>query len=261
MLAKRLSILDLLERFPSVALPLGAFLALLPPMRVRQYSISSSPLCDPTTATLTYSLLSAPALSGRGTHTGVASSYLSSLQAGDALHVAVRPSHAAFHLPADAARTPLVCVAAGSGLAPFRGFAQERAAQMAAGRRLAPALLFVGSRAPGADDLYADELARWQALGAVDVRRAYSRAPGDAEGCRYVQDRLWHDRADVEALWERGAKVFVCGGREVGEGVKDAVLRMRREWAERKGWDASDEASAKWFESIRNERYATDVFD
>jgi len=230
-------------------------------MRVRQYSISSSPLCDPAAATLTYSLLSAPSLSGRGTHTGVASSYLASLAAGDRLHVAVRAAQPAFHLPADAARTPLVCVAAGAGLAPFRGFAQERAAQLAAGRRLAPALLFVGCRAPGADDVYAAELARWEAQGAVAVRRAYSRAPDRAHGCRYVQDRLWRDRADVEALWEAGAKVFVCGSREVGEGVKGAVLRMRKEWAERKGWDASDEASARWFESIRNERYATDVFD
>ncbi len=34
--AKHVSMLDLLERYPSVALPLGTSLALLPPMRVRQ---------------------------------------------------------------------------------------------------------------------------------------------------------------------------------------------------------------------------------
>ena len=230
-------------------------------MRVRQYSISSSPLCDPTSATLTYSLLSGPSLSGQGTHNGVASTYLASLQPGDKLHVAIRPSHAAFHLPADAARTPLICVAAGSGLAPFRGFIQERAAQLAAGRKLAPALLFFGCRKPGVDDLYAEELGRWEAMGAVSVRCAYSRAQDRSEGCKYVQDRLWHERDEVEGLWERGAKVYVCGSREVGEGVKEVVLRMRKELAERNGWDASDEACRKWFESIRNERYATDVFD
>lgn len=33
---KRVSVLDLLEKYPSVKLPLGSFLAMLPPMRVRQ---------------------------------------------------------------------------------------------------------------------------------------------------------------------------------------------------------------------------------
>lgn len=33
---KRVSVLDLLEQFPSIALPLGSYLAMLPPMRVRQ---------------------------------------------------------------------------------------------------------------------------------------------------------------------------------------------------------------------------------
>lgn len=34
--AKRVSVLDLLEQFPSVGLPIGSYLAMLPPMRVRQ---------------------------------------------------------------------------------------------------------------------------------------------------------------------------------------------------------------------------------
>ena len=91
---KRVSVLDLLERFPSVSLPFDAFLSLLPPMRVRQYSISSSPLKDASRATLTYSLLSEPSLANPSlTHTGVASTYLSTLTAGDKVHLSVRPSH------------------------------------------------------------------------------------------------------------------------------------------------------------------------
>ncbi|KAJ3454801.1 hypothetical protein MRS44_013401 [Fusarium solani] len=57
------------------------------------------------------------------------------------------------------ARTPIVCIAASTGIAPFRAFAQERAAMIAAGRKdLAPALLFFGCRNPEVDDLYRDEL-------------------------------------------------------------------------------------------------------
>jgi cytochrome P450 / NADPH-cytochrome P450 reductase len=33
---KRVSVLDLLERYPSISLPIGSFLAMLPQMRVRQ---------------------------------------------------------------------------------------------------------------------------------------------------------------------------------------------------------------------------------
>ncbi|KAK3358533.1 putative bifunctional P-450:NADPH-P450 reductase [Lasiosphaeria ovina] len=266
---KRVSILDLLHRFPSVDLPFSSFLALLPPMRGRQYSISSSPLWDAQRTTLTY---------WNRQHVGVASSYLASLAPGDKMRVSVRLSYAAFHLPSDVDKTPIVCICAGTGIAPFRGFMQERAAQMAAGRNLAPALLFFGCRGPSSDDLYRDELDKWQAMGAVEVRRAYSRVNfGDGNGsvvgeacrCRYVDDRLWHDRADLMELWDRGAKVFVCGSRGIGERVKKVFVKMLS--LERQdhipgdagpGPGSSQEQRAlKLFESIRNQRYATDVFD
>lgn len=244
-----------------MSLPFGAFLSLLPTMRPRQYSISSSPLNDPGRATLTYSLLEAPAFANpANNHIGVATSHLASLLPGDKLHMSVRPTHTAFRLPDEAAmaKTPVICVAAGSGLAPFRGFAEERAALLAQGRRLAPALLFFGCRGPQADDLYRDELDRWQEMGAVDVRRAFSRvesAETDARGCKHVRDRLWHDREEVRELWDGGARVYVCGSWQVGEGVK----RMFGEILFGEG--ATDAESAQWFDSVRNERYATDVFD
>ncbi|KAB5577830.1 putative bifunctional P-450:NADPH-P450 reductase [Coniochaeta sp. 2T2.1] len=262
--AKRVSILDLLERFPTVDLPFSTFLALLPPMRVRQYSISSSPLWNPTAVTLTYSLLDAPSLSdpsGRH-HLGVASSYLASLAPGDKLHVSVRPSHTAFHLPLDAANTPIILIGAGSGIAPFRGFVQERAAQIAAGRKLAPALLFFGCRAPDKDDVYREEMDRWEKLGAVEVRRAFSRsADADAKGCKYVQDRIWLDRAEVVGLWKKGAKVYVCGSRGVGDAVKKVSIKIAEEDAVAEGRDVNEEKIMKWFDGIKNERFATDVFD
>lgn len=260
---KRLSVLDLLEKFPKVELPFATFLSLLPPMRVRQYSISSSPLWNPNNLTLTYAVLDAPALSGNGQrYLGVATSYLASLEAGDKLHVAIRPSHASFHLPVDSERTPVLCIAAGSGLAPFRGFVQERAAMLGAGRKLAPAILFFGCRNPEQDDLYREELDKWEAAGAVDVRRAYSRQPDASEGCAHVQDRLWVDRREVQALWEQGAKVFVCGSRGVGDAVREVAIRMYVDAAkEHHGKDMSVEEATEKFDAVRNERYATDVFD
>jgi cytochrome P450/NADPH-cytochrome P450 reductase len=259
--AKRVSVLDLLEKFPSIALPVGSFLAMLPPMRVRQYSISSSPLWNPHNVTLTYAVLDQPSLSGQGRHVGVASNYLSSLAPGDSVHVSVRPSNSAFHLPTDSENTPIIMIAAGSGLAPFRGFIQERAAQIGAGRTLAPALLIFGCRRPDSDDLYADEFKKWEAMGALRVLHAYSQDPEKSRGCKYVQHRLWEEREDAVKLWDQGAKVFVCGSKDVGEEVKETCLRIFMEGVSKKdGSEKTREKAENWFEEIRNGRFATDVF-
>ncbi|KAL5629572.1 hypothetical protein BROUX41_001178 [Berkeleyomyces rouxiae] len=263
---KRMSILDLLEAYPDIDLSFGSFLSMLPPMRVRLYSISSSPLWNPNHVTLTYSLLNEPSLSGHGRYIGTATSYLSSLKAGDRLHVAVRPSSTAFHLPEDPETVPIICIAAGSGIAPFRGFMQERATQLAAGRTLAPALLYFGCRAPAAndlyaDDLYADELAAWQAAGAVTVKRAYSRQTDCSSGLKYVQHLLWADRAAALALWRQGAKVFICGSARMGKAVEETGVQVMLESAREKGKSLSEAEARERFAAMRNVRYATDVFD
>ncbi|EKG19175.1 Cytochrome P450 [Macrophomina phaseolina MS6] len=260
--AKRLSVLDLLERFPSITLPLPTFLQLQPPMRVRQYSISSSPLWNPTRVTLTYAVLDAPALAApdRRRHVGVASTYLAHLAPGDALHVAVKQSSSAFRPPADPEQTPAIMVAAGSGLAPFRGFVQERAAQIGAGRKLAPAVLFYGCRAPNKDDLYREQFDEWEKRGVVQVYRAYSRAKEESGGCRYVQEQMWERRKEITKLWEDGAKVFVCGSGAVGQAVGNVCCEIALERQLELGKETDLERVQKWFESIRNDRFATDVF-
>ena len=190
MVDKRLSVLDILVSNPSLKISLGSFIHMLPAMRVRQYSISSSPLWNPSHCTLTVSVVSAPALAGTGDDfRGVASNFLAGLAPGDRVQVAVRPSAAAFALPADPS-VPLVLFCAGSGLAPMRGFVQERATQRRSGRTdVGRVLLFYGCRDPAVDYLYADaELREWAQAGAVDVRPAFSRAQDQSEGCKYVQE-------------------------------------------------------------------------
>ncbi|KAI1305496.1 bifunctional P-450:NADPH-P450 reductase [Xylaria venustula] len=261
-LDKRISVLDLLEEFPTVELPLGLFLAMLPPMRVRQYSISSSPLWNPAHVTLTFAVLEAPSKSGHGTHVGVASSYLDSLETGDKLHVAVRKSHAAFHLPQSPETTPVICICAGSGISPFRGFMQERAEMIGAGRKLAPAVLLIGCRAPGKDDLYAEELEAWESAGVVTVWRAFSRATDKSDGAKYVQDLISKHEDEIVPLWDQNAKLYICGSRAISEGIKNEVVKMvlRREKT-RGNEDATEESVTEWWEGLRNVRYATDVFD
>lgn len=259
---KRVSPLDLLERFPETDIPFSAFLTMLPQLRLRQYSISSSPLAEPGSCTLTWSVIDEESFQGHGKRfLGAASNYLSNLQEGDHVHVNVKQSHQAFHLPLDIAETPLIMVCAGTGIAPFRGFVQERALQMEAGRKLAPALLFIGCQKPGQDDLHADEISAWASKGAVDARYAYSRDPESSNGAKYVQDRFWADREDVLRLFESGAKVFICGSGRVADGVKDASVKMYMQAVEKEGKTTTKEEAEKLFDALRNERFMSDIFD
>ena len=250
------SILDVLEAYSKVAVPFGVFLSLLTPMRIRQYSISSSPLLDPTVATITYSVADADTA-----HLGVATNYLKGLEAGATTHVTVKKSHTSFHLPLDD-QTPIIMVCAGTGLAPFRGFLQERIEKIEAGKTgLGKALLFVGCRDPKTDRLFADELADWERQGAVKLYYAFSQATSESEDCKYVQDRLWREHEEASDLFNEGAWAYICGSAAVGKGVADAVARMRVESVEKKGLISTHEEGLRWWEGLRGERYAVDVFD
>ena len=115
---KRLSVLDLLERFPAVRVSLGGFLSSQPPMRVREYGITSSPLESPDRVTFTYSCAYWSAADGQRHPVGQGSAYLSSLSVGDEVAVSVREEPQAFHLPEDADDVPLIMVTAETGMTP-----------------------------------------------------------------------------------------------------------------------------------------------
>jgi len=71
-LSKRISIMDLLAKYSSVKLPIATFLEIATPMRVRQYSISSSPsYLGEGKCSLTVAVLVAPAKSGIGMYKGI----------------------------------------------------------------------------------------------------------------------------------------------------------------------------------------------
>ncbi|KAE8374449.1 fatty acid hydroxylase [Aspergillus bertholletiae] len=240
------TLLDLLEDYPSATYTLGQFLASVPPMRLPSES----------ECTLTYSVIDAPAKGSHHGHRyfGVASTYLERLNVGDRLHISLRPSRAGFHLPVDDS-TPIIMACAGTGLAPFHAFIQERAIKKAGGIPVGSALLFYGCGGPNEDDLYRDEFDKWQAQGVVDVRRAYSHSPQESKNCKHVQDRIWADRDEAAILFRRGARIYICGAGAVGLGIEKAMARIR---AEALGED--EETCLKWVQDMKGERYWADVF-
>jgi len=279
-LLKRFSILDLLEDFPSCTLSFGAYLDLLAPLAPRQYSISSSPLAQhpgvPThqfhqtvedqpnarsiVATLTYDVYESPSLSHPFTTTfrGVASSHRSSLVPGSKLRCFVRKAHAPFRLPADP-KTPVIMVAAGTGIAPMRAFLQERAAIAEARGKdcLGPAVLYYGCRDFEQDYLYKDDLATWQNEGVVKVRTAFSRRAEEGARTGHVDELIWEDREELKGMFTAGARILVCGSAaRLGRSTAEVCLKIYEE----EHPDLGREGAEKWLAKMKEDRYVSDVF-
>jgi cytochrome P450/NADPH-cytochrome P450 reductase len=248
-----LSILDLLDRYPACRLPFPVFLDLLPALAPRYYSISSSPLVSPGSCSVTEGVLRAPARCGVGDFDGVCSTYLEALEPGSTIFVFTRQPTIPFRPPVDPA-TPMIMVGAGTGLAPFRGFLQERAEQKASGATLAPSVLFFGCRTPE-DRLYADELDTFEKSADVLVYTAFSRQPLD--GRKYAQHEMLAHQDESWDLIEKGAQIFVCGNaRTLAPGVRAALQHIYAN----KTSGTADEAE-RWLAGLRREhRYLEDIW-
>lgn len=252
--SRRTTLLDLLDLVPAAELPLDAFVELSAAIAPRFYSIASSPLANPRHVDLIVGTTRAPAWSGLGEHQGFASSYMRDVRPGETVFGYVRSPNPPFAPPADAS-VPMILIGPGTGFAPLRGFLQERAAQRAAGSRLAPILLFFGCRHPDHDWLCRDEVETWAAEGLVQPFLAFSAVK--EHPWRYVQDALAAEQERVWSLLREDAQIFVCGdGRFMAPAVREALIAMHMTQA---GSDHTH--SSAWLEGlIEQGRYHQDVF-
>ena len=252
-LDKRRSVLDILEEHPACELPFSVFLETCPNMVPRYYSISSSPSLINDRCTVTVAVVDEEARSGNGRFRGTCSTYLDGLSEGSTFHASIRKSGAGFDLPDDPAR-PIIMIGPGTGIAPFRGFLQERAALKSAGTEIGPALMFFGCRHPEQDFIYQNELETWHESGICNLNVAFSRQNKTRV---YVQDLLLEQRETVWPLIEAGAKIFVCGdGGHMEPDVRRALCRI---YAEEK--DVSADDADNWLKQmIENDQYVLDVW-
>jgi len=194
-------IIDLVRRFPVKGVMPQGFVSALRPLQPRLYSIASSLAAMPDEAHLTVSPVRY-ALHGEA-RSGVVSGMLADRVAPDATLPVYVQSNPHFRLPGDDA--PIIMIGAGTGVAPYRAFMQEREASGATGR----SWLFFGDRNFRTDFLYQTEWQSWlkdATLSRMDV--AFSR---DRAEKSYVQHRMKAQAADLFAWLEDGAHLYVCG--------------------------------------------------
>jgi sulfite reductase (NADPH) flavoprotein alpha-component len=240
-------IIDLLETAPGKLSP-EQLTALLRPLPPRYYSIASSRKAVGEEAHL---LVAGLRYTSHGRQrAGVASVDITARhREGDKLKVFLR-SNPHFRLPTDNAR-PIIMVGPGTGLAPFRGFLQEREATGAAGCNW----LVFGHRNYTHDFLYQLELQDWiksDLLTRLDV--AFSR---DQPEKRYVQNTLWEARGDLYAWLKDGAALYVCG--DANAMAKDVHAMLLRILADQ-GRQSEAAAKAELDAMRRDGRYLRDVY-
>ncbi|MVN76969.1 assimilatory sulfite reductase (NADPH) flavoprotein subunit [Hymenobacter sp. HMF4947] len=239
---------DLLTEFPSDQLTAQALADTLRPLPTRAYSIASSLLAHPEEVHLTVGAVRYEAF-GRRKH-GVCSSFLADRVAvGDEVRVFVEHNEY-FKLP-QAAGTDVIMIGAGTGIAPFRAFVEERVELGATGRNW---LLF-GNPHFTTDFLYQAE---WQqhlkrgGLARLDV--AFSRDQAEKV---YVQDRLLENSRDVFGWLENGAQLYVCGDKNrLGGAVQTALTQVVQKEA-----GFSVEEAAAYVKNLKKQRrYLEDVY-
>ena len=213
-------LVDILQEFP-IRANVEELIAVLKRLQPRLYSIASSPKAQPSRIDLTVSAVRYTRFrDSKKIRKGVASTFLADRASDIDVPIFVQPSKH-FHVPENG-DTPLIMVGPGTGIAPFRGFLQERQARGDAGKNW----LFFGEQHAASDFYYQDEIQQFQKDGLLnELSLAFSR---DQAQKIYVQDRMRERGAELWEWLEQGAYFCVCGdasrmAKDVDQALRDII--------------------------------------
>lgn len=259
-------------------IPLSYVVETLPNLQPRYYSISSSSVLSPRRLSITF-LVTTSALPDNKEEIiyGLTTNYLLAIshsistpfkavapltyqlsrpsQISEEMKVHAHIRRTKFKTPT--ATTPMILIANGTGIAPFRAFITERAKLQKVGKPVGKMLLFFGCRNPEEDYIYQEELKDAQDVLTEEkfkIITAFSRTESTKV---YVQDRIQTHCKDVIDLLDESASLFICGrasmSREVGKRIAEAYRTI-------KGVD--DETAHDWSESLKKKgKWKEDVWD
>lgn len=237
-------LLEVLKAFPSCKPTFERLLEHLPHLNPRPYSVSSSPLTDPSRLHFVFNVVEFPPIKDlRHNRQGVCTGWLSrvtedmksmghdndSLITNDfkkmslsdqsstkniQVPVAAR-KNPGFKLPEDF-KVPIIMIGPGTGVAPFVGFLEHRKLQIERchdDQQKGEMWLFYGCRHREKDYLYKEELESYQQSGILNhLIVSFSRENSDSSSPRYVQDNLKLNAAEIgKLLFNDNAVVYVCG--------------------------------------------------
>jgi sulfite reductase (NADPH) flavoprotein alpha-component len=246
--AATLDVMAALQKFSGVRPHPEAFIEALEPLQPRLYSISSSHNATPGRLSLTVDCVRY--VIGKRKRLGLASTFLAErVQPGEGMKVYVQKAHG-FGLPQDA-KTPIIMIGPGTGIAPFRAFLMDRRATGAPGRNW----LFFGHQRSTCDFFYADELNAMKTAGLLTrLSLAWSR---DGDKKFYVQDRMREVGRELWSWLAEGAHIYVCGdAKRMAKDVERALVDIVAQHGAR----STDEAVSFIGELKKKGRFQQDVY-
>lgn len=243
-------LVDIIHEFP-VRCSVDEFMPLLKRIQPRLYSIASSSKeyaqqVHLTVAAVRYERF----FNGKKIRKGVSSTFLADRADGIDIPIFIQ-ANKNFRVPVDG-NLPIMMVGPGTGVAPFRGFLQERRARGDSGKNW----LFFGEQHAATDFYYQDELEEFQKQGVLtELSLAFSR---DQQQKIYVQDRM---RENGEKIWNwidaEGGYFYVCGdasrmAKDVDNALRDIIQQYGK----------FDEAeTANYMRKLNmDKRYVRDVY-
>ncbi len=217
----------------------------LQPLLPRLYSIASASKWTDPSVDLTVSYVQTE---GKWPRQGVCSHWLCrDLKLGQHLNAHFHP-HNDFHPPSDPNRS-IIMIGAGTGIAPFRGFLQQRAFNRSPGRNW----LIMGQRQRQKDFLYQDFLRVLELAGLLRLDLAFSR---DQVEKYYVSHAMQRCCEDIAKELRGEAVIYVCGSIALGKSVHQALLSILQEQLSLDALQAE-----RFLRTLRKEgRYKRDVY-
>ncbi|MDM2846016.1 NADPH-dependent assimilatory sulfite reductase flavoprotein subunit [Citrobacter sp. Cpo090] len=235
-------------RFSPAQLDAQTLVDLLRPLTPRLYSIASSQAEVESEVHVTVGVVRYE-IEGRARAGGASSFLADRVEEEGEVRVFIEHNDN-FRLPANP-QTPVIMIGPGTGIAPFRAFMQQRAADGAEGKNW----LFFGNPHFTEDFLYQVEWQRYVKEGVLSrIDLAWSR---DQKEKVYVQDKLRQQGVELWRWINDGAHIYVCGdANRMAKDVEQALLEVIAEFG---GMDI--EAADEFLSELRIERrYQRDVY-
>ena len=230
----RRSILEVLQEFSSVRIPINRLVDVIPVMRPRAFSVASSntghspcPFDERNNLEILVAIVKYKTIIKK-TRQGVCTRWLASLQEGDPVSVVFQHGTLVPHFSTELYNKPVVMIAPGTGVAPMRALLWERVFNE--DHYLKNTLIF-GCRGKDTDFFFREDWARLVRRDFLRLDTAFSR---DQPAKRYVQHVILEQ---AEHLWERiykqGAVVYVCGSSgNMPIAVREALVKVFQEKGE-----------------------------
>lgn len=242
---------EVFRMFPSATMPLEHMLSLIPCVKPRLYSIASSPRYNATELELAIVILEWETASGKR-QTGLSTDFIRRLREGD--EVVCGMTNGTFNFPDPT--TPMVMAGLGTGIAPFRAFAQERAWEQQRGAETGDMWLFYGCRYREKDFMFGPELEKFAEDGVItEMHSAFSR---DQKEKIYVQHRIKQNSQRIyEDLVLKKGYFYLCG--QAGQTEMDIKNAIHESFADH-GNMSMDQARAEFDKMGEEGRYCPELY-